>query len=90
MLGDLDEVDVHRIVGIQLSDAPAVPAIADVAKECMSSRLWPGEGDTEVAATVRHLRAGGCAAPLGVEVFGPGDPTERAYRAAAALAGLSR
>ncbi|HUP75970.1 MAG TPA: TIM barrel protein [Acidimicrobiales bacterium] len=86
---DLDQVDVRRIVGVQLSDAPAAPAIADVARECMTGRLWPGEGDTEVAATVRHLRARGCTAPLGVEVFGPGDPTERAYRAAAALAGLS-
>ena len=88
--GDLDDVDARRIVGVQLSDAPIVPTIADVARECMAGRLWPGEGDADVAGTVRHLRARGCAAALGVEVFGPGDPVERAHRAAAALAGLSR
>lgn len=86
---DLDEIDVRRIIGIQISDAPATPTIPDVAKECMAARLWPGEGDAGVAATVSHLRTGGCTAPLGVEVFGPGDPIERAHRAAAALAGLS-
>ena len=89
-VGDLDEIDVRRIVGIQLSDAPATPTIPEVAKECMAARLWPGEGDAGVAATVDHLRAGGCGAPLGVEVFGAGDPIERAHRAAAALAGLTR
>jgi sugar phosphate isomerase/epimerase len=88
--GDLDAVDMRRIVGIQLSDAPATPRIAEVAKECMTDRRWPGEGDADVAATVAHLRDGGCTAPLGVEVFGSGDPVERAHRAAAALAGLSR
>ena len=89
-VGDLDEIDVRRIIGIQLSDAPATPTIAEVAKECMAARLWPGEGDADVAATVGHLRAGGCGAPLGVEVFGAGDPVERAHRAAAALAVLTR
>ncbi len=87
---DLDVVDMQRIIGIQLSDAPATPVIAEVAKECMAARLWPGEGDTDVAGTIGHLRAGGSTAPLGVEVFGAGDPIERAHRAAAALAGLSR
>jgi len=87
---DLDAIDLGRIVGIQLSDAPATPTILEVAKECMAARLWPGEGDADVAATVGHLRAGGCSAPLGVEVFGAGDPFERAHRAAAALAGLTR
>jgi sugar phosphate isomerase/epimerase len=86
--GDLDGIDAHRIMGIQLSDAPRVPSIADVAKECMSARLWPGEGDADVAGTVRHLRASGCVAPLGIEVFGAGDPVERAHRAAAALVGI--
>jgi sugar phosphate isomerase/epimerase len=87
---DLDEIDPRRIIGVQLSDAPTTPVMPEVAKECMAARLWPGEGDADVAGTVRRLRAGGCTAPLGVEVFGPGDPVERAHRAAAALAGLSR
>jgi 4-hydroxyphenylpyruvate dioxygenase len=85
---DIDGVDARRIVGVQLSDAPAVPTMTPLAKECMAARLWPGEGDADVAGTVRQLRAAGCAAPLGIEVFGSGDPGERARRAAAALAGL--
>jgi sugar phosphate isomerase/epimerase len=85
---DLDSVDARRIVGVQLSDAPAVPTIAELAKECMAARLWPGDGDADVAGTIRRLRSAGCEAPLGIEVFGAGDPVERARRAAAALAGL--
>lgn len=85
---DLDHVDARRIVGVQLSDAPAVATIPELAKECMAARLWPGEGDADVAGTVRRLRSGGCTAPLGIEVFGPGDPVERARLAATALAGL--
>ena len=85
---DLDDIDARRIVGVQLSDAPRVPSIPDLAKECMTARLWPGEGDADVSGTVRHLRADGCVAPLGVEVFGAGDPVERAHRAAAALVGI--
>jgi sugar phosphate isomerase/epimerase len=86
---DLDTVDARRIVGVQLSDAPATPTIDEIAKECMADRRWPGEGDAAVAATVAVLRGLGCAAPLGIEVFGAGDPYERARRAASALAGLT-
>jgi sugar phosphate isomerase/epimerase len=86
---DLDAVDARRIVGVQLSDAPRTPTIDDVAKECMAARRWPGDGDADVAGTVRRLRERGCAAPLGIEVFGTGDPTERARHAAAALARLT-
>jgi sugar phosphate isomerase/epimerase len=86
---DLDRVDARRIVGVQLSDAPATPTIGEVAKECMADRRWPGEGDAEVAVTVARLRRRGCTAPLGVEVFGGGDPFERARQAATALARLT-
>ena len=86
---DLDDVDARRIVGVQLSDAPATPAIPEVAKECMADRRWPGEGDAEVAGTVARLRRRGCTAPLGIEVFGSGDPFERARHAATALARLT-
>ena len=86
---DLDAVDARRIVGVQLSDAPATPTIDEVAKECMAARLWPGEGDADVAGTVARLRQLGCTAPLGIEVFGGGDPFERARHAATALARLT-
>jgi sugar phosphate isomerase/epimerase len=88
-LDDLSAVDARRIVGVQLSDAPATPEIDDVAKECMAARRWPGEGDAGVAASVTRLRDLGCVAPLGIEVFGGGDATERARQAAAALARLT-
>jgi sugar phosphate isomerase/epimerase len=88
--GDLAAVDARRIVGVQLSDAPAIPETFDVARECMTARRWPGDGDADVAGTVRTLRGLGCAAPLGIEVFGGGDPTARAHEAAAALARFKR
>jgi sugar phosphate isomerase/epimerase len=86
---DLDQVDARRIVGVQLSDAPATPTTSDVARECMADRRWPGEGDAEVAGTGARLRQRGCTAPLGIEVFGAGDPFERARHAATALARLT-
>jgi sugar phosphate isomerase/epimerase len=86
---DLDHVDARRIVGVQLSDAPARPTIGEIAKECMADRRWPGGGDAEVAGTVARLRHRGCTAPLGIEVFGGGDPFERARLAATALARLT-
>jgi sugar phosphate isomerase/epimerase len=86
---DLATVDAQRIVGVQLSDAPAITQITDVAQECMTARRWPGDGDADVAGTVRTLRDLGCAAPLGIEVFGGGDATLRAHEAAAALARLT-
>jgi sugar phosphate isomerase/epimerase len=86
---DLEDIDASRVIGVQLSDAPSVSTIPELAKECMAARLWPGDGDADVAGTVRQLRARGCRAPLGVEVFGSGDPVERAHRAVAALVGIS-
>lgn len=85
---DLRQVDGSRIVGVQLSDAPATPTITPVSVECMRDRRWPGEGDSGVLATVAALRATGCTAPLGIEVFGGGDPLTRANEAARAIRAL--
>jgi len=80
-------VRAARVAGIQLSDAPARPE-PDPIDETLHRRLLPGAGDADLVGLLRHLAAGGCRAPIGVEVFSdalaalPVD--ELARRAAAA------
>jgi len=62
------EAVATRIFGVQLDDAPEQPE-QNLVEETMHSRLLPGEGDADVVGVIRALRAGGCVAPLGVEVF---------------------
>ena len=57
-----------RVVGVQLSDAPA-RATAVPTVETLEARLVPGEGDIDLPALVRALDAIGSSAPLGVEVY---------------------
>ena len=64
----LAAVDASRVFGIQLSDAPA-RAEADLVDETLHRRLLPGDGAGALAALLGHLAAGGCRAPIGVEVF---------------------
>ena len=74
-----------RVLAIQLDDAPA-EAEANLVDETLHRRLLPGEGDAGVANLIRILDAGGCQAPLGVEVFQDGlnglPPAEVAQRVA--------
>jgi sugar phosphate isomerase/epimerase len=56
------------VLGVQLDDAPETPA-EDLVEETLNARLLPGDGDADAAGVVRALLAGGCTAPLGVEVF---------------------
>ena len=76
-----------RVNGIQLNDVTA-QAAPDPVAETLHSRLLPGEGDADPAGMLRELRAGGCTAPVGVEVFSdalnglaPREAAERAARA---------
>jgi sugar phosphate isomerase/epimerase len=64
----LASIDAKRVLGIQLADAPC-EAEPDLVDETLHRRRVPGEGDTDLAGLLRHLAAGGCAAPIGVEVF---------------------
>ncbi len=64
----LAAIDARRVTGIQLSDAPA-RAEADPIDETLHRRLVPGAGDADLAGLLCHLEAGGCGAPIGVEVF---------------------
>ena len=64
----LASIPAARVFGIQLCDAPAQPE-ADLVEETLHRRRPPGEGDIDLAGLLRHLAAGGCTAPIGVEVF---------------------
>lgn len=61
-------IDAARVRGIQICDAPAA-AEPDAVEETLHRRRLPGEGDADVPSLLRHLAAGGCDAPIGVEVF---------------------
>ena len=84
-------IPAARVLGIQLCDAPARPE-PDPITETLHRRLVPGEGDADLVGLLRHLGAGGCTAPIGVEVFS--DPLaalpvwEVARRVAAAARGI--
>ena len=80
-----------RVLGLQLSDAPA-QAEADPIAETLHRRLVPGEGDADLVGLLRRLGAGGCRAPVGVEVFSDALATlpvrEVARRVAVAMRGI--
>ncbi|MGH0031451.1 MAG: sugar phosphate isomerase/epimerase family protein [Myxococcota bacterium] len=59
----------ERVTGVQLNDAPAQPPSEPPAVESMHARRLPGEGAIDLAGLLDALDAGGCRAPLGIEVF---------------------
>ncbi len=73
---------------VQLSDAPAVPTVADPVAETLQDRRLPGEGDAPLAEWLQALDDVGSTAPIGVEVFGRVldgvDPLEVGRRCGAA------
>jgi len=79
--------EAGRVRAIQLDDCPADPE-PNLVEETLHRRRLPGEGDADVAGLLRLLDAGGCAAPLGVELFSealdglpPAGAAERAIEA---------
>jgi sugar phosphate isomerase/epimerase len=81
-------IPAARVTAIQLADAPATPE-PDLVDETLHRRLLPGEGAIDLPGLLRRLRAGGCAAPVGVEVFSDAlasRPVAEVARAAAAAA----
>jgi sugar phosphate isomerase/epimerase/ketosteroid isomerase-like protein len=84
-----DDLPGDAVLGIQLGEA-ADPDPPDVAHAGMHERLLPGDGPAPIAAQVlAELRARGCTAPVGVEVFSDvlhaEKPRAAAEQAAAAL-----
>jgi sugar phosphate isomerase/epimerase len=61
-------IPADLVTGIQINDAPA-RAEADLMEETTHRRLLPGEGAIDLRALLAHLAAGGCRAPIGVEIF---------------------
>ena len=70
---------------VRLMRHAALSASADVTGETLTRRLLPGEGEQPVAELVAALRAAGCKATMGVEVFNSAlhrlPPREAARRA---------
>lgn len=64
----LAQLPLDKVVAVQLNDAPR-RAEDNVVEETMQRRLLPGAGAIPLAQLVAALRAGGCKAPLGIEVF---------------------
>jgi sugar phosphate isomerase/epimerase len=64
----LGSVSVEHVTAVQLADAPRT-AEADPVAETLHRRLLPGQGDSDLVGLLRHLAAGSCRAPIGVEVF---------------------
>ena len=83
-------VKPEMVLGLQINDLRATPD-NNVPYEAMHDRLLPGSGAAaaEIRTLLDDLRAGGCSAPLGVEVFSDEfaalPPLEVAQRAFEAL-----
>ena len=91
-----DDLRGEQVFGIQLGEATVADPV-DVAWAGMHERCLPGAGRGANADVLRRLRAGGCAAPVGVEVFAddlhaerPRDAAARAFAALQAVAADAR
>ncbi|MEW6267752.1 MAG: TIM barrel protein [Thermodesulfobacteriota bacterium] len=66
----LREVPGKRVLALQVSDSPRVAGPEpDYMAATLERRLVPGEGALDLAGFIRRLDAGGCEAPVGVEVW---------------------
>lgn len=88
---DLAAVPAEAIAYVELNDALPL-ASRDLAAETLSRRVFPGEGEFEVAHFVETVRATGYRGMASVEVLSDAwrgrpvaDFTARAYRSTAAF-----
>jgi len=59
-----------RLLALQLCDSPLVTGPeADYMTATLTQRLVPGEGALDLAGFLRTIRAAGCRAPVGVEIW---------------------
>lgn len=83
-LGTISEIPAEKLMFVQLADAPAMHL--DVLSWSRHYRLFPGEGDWDLADFVQRVLDAGYDGPLSLEVFNDvfrqGDPsvTARAAR----------
>jgi sugar phosphate isomerase/epimerase len=81
----------------RLTRNAAQSAKPDLIGETLTRRLLPGDGELPIAELVAALKAGGCRAPMGVEVFNSElhrltarDAAQRAMHACLRVAGPTR
>lgn len=67
-MDQLRGVPGERILAVQLSDGPEVPA-ADLSAESMQARLLPGDGDWPLAGWLDAIASTGARPTFGAEVF---------------------
>jgi sugar phosphate isomerase/epimerase len=82
--GDLEGLRMvpgDRVVSVQLSDGPAIPAMP-IIEETLDHRLLPGAGDFALVELLATLRAMGVEAPIEVEVLNAELRTRTVQRAA--------
>jgi 4-hydroxyphenylpyruvate dioxygenase len=63
----IEDIPADKIFFLQLADAPALSM--DVLSWSRHHRLFPGEGDFDLASFVSHVLATGYGGPLSLEVF---------------------
>ena len=69
-LSQIRSLPGERILGVQLSDAPAEPVLAeDLPMDSLHHRAVPGEGAVDLVGFVQALDAAGYAGAIGAEVF---------------------
>ncbi|NGO70465.1 sugar phosphate isomerase/epimerase [Streptomyces sp. SB3404] len=87
--GALERVEGRHITGVELCDGAADPVGGDLQKDCVDSRMLPGEGDFDLVWMMRTLEAKGVDVPLSTEVLSAQlrelTPKEVATRTTAAV-----
>ena len=64
----IEAIPANRVMGIQMSDGPLVPAHDDYYEDCLWNRQPPGQGEFGAVAFVRSLLDKGVTVPWSVEV----------------------
>lgn len=86
----LETVPSHRLLMVQLADAPAVQG--DLMRWSRRMRCFPGDGVFDIVSFLRHVLSSGYRGPVSLEVFSDHlktlPPIECARRAMASLARL--
>lgn len=88
-VADVARIPGHRIVAVELDDAPREPE-QDLLPDTFAGRRFPGEGDFDIAGFVAAIRATGFDGAWGVEMLSTAfrrlpveEATRRAYATAA-------
>ena len=67
-LAGIADLPGEMITGIQMSDGPRRPLVADYYTDCLENRLAPGAGDFDIPGFLHAVRGTGCTVPVALEV----------------------